>query len=56
MSTVKVPCYSCCYCKTGETQYCTSPRFFYKGQSVSCKRCCYCRTGEEQYCLNPTKC
>ena len=49
----EVPCHQCCYCKTGEVQYCLSPRKVTANTKVSCNKCCYCKTGEKQYCLYP---
>ncbi len=48
------PCNKCCYCRTGETQYCLNLDIINTLCTISCNKCCYCRTGETQYCLNPT--
>jgi len=50
-----VPCYVCCYCRTGEIEYCERPRDVGNSKTMSCNTCCYCRTGETQYCERPIK-
>ena len=50
-----IPCNHCCYCRTGEVQYCLSPRQVKAPCEMPCNHCCYCRTGEVQYCQNPIK-
>ena len=50
-----IPCNNCCYCKTGEIQYCMYPRKVEAPYSIPCNICCYCKTGEVQYCTNPIK-
>lgn len=45
---------TCCYCRTGEPQYCERP-IEIKAKTMQCNTCCYCKTGEKQYCENPIK-
>lgn len=52
---MSVPCNRCCYCRTGENEYCEHPRDVDKNKTMPCNTCCYCRTGEKQYCEHPIK-
>lgn len=45
-----IPCKNCCYCKTGENQYCINPTIVKLPYVITCGVCCYCKTGEVQHC------